>query len=145
MIALVIDAKVMIETFEPLFELWLDLCRAITPDSWETLGNILLGLAWMGSGILFYSASFGAVVTYLLYLMERRKGKNTGDRTAPPSESWWPFALWTIGVALVALFFFILIAADPPAPKDRPDKGMPRQEDISAGMGKGVSDSPPEQ
>ena len=76
MIGLVINGQFVISIFEPLLSPWVFLCGAITPDSWQTMGNIPLGLAWLGSGILVYSALFGAITTLLLSLMERRRDRD---------------------------------------------------------------------
>jgi hypothetical protein len=64
------DGQLVFLIYEPLLRPWGALCRVITPDSWETMGNILLGLAWMGSGILVYSALLGAIATLLLSVVE---------------------------------------------------------------------------
>ena len=67
------DGQLVFSIYEPLLRPWIFLCRAITPDSWQTMGNILLGLARMGSGILVYSALLGAIATLLLFLIEGRR------------------------------------------------------------------------
>ena len=44
-------ADVMFTLLEP----WKQLCKAVTPDSWWTRGNILLGVMCAISGIVVYS------------------------------------------------------------------------------------------
>lgn len=129
LIGLLINGPLVFSIIEPLLRPWIVLCRAITPDSWEIMGNILLGLAWMGSGILVYSALFGAVATLLLSLVERRRDQDAPKRTAPDSWSWWPFCLGAIGIALVTVILLIVNSTEPNGPREHPDKGMPNLED----------------
>ncbi len=77
------DGQLVFSIYEPLLRPWGALCRAITPDSWQTMGNILLGLAWMGSGILVYSALLGAIATLLLFLIEGRRVRSLTSTAAP--------------------------------------------------------------
>ena len=48
---------------------WLALCRSITPEAWQTQGNIPLGLVWLLAGMLVVSMVLAAaglgMVTFL--------------------------------------------------------------------------------
>ena len=48
------------QAFAPV--IWL--CEACTPVAWQTRGNILLGLGWIGIGIMVYAVIF-AIATIL--------------------------------------------------------------------------------
>lgn len=37
---------------EVVLEPWLALCRAVTPEAWQTRGNAPLGLLWLLAGML---------------------------------------------------------------------------------------------
>jgi hypothetical protein len=139
LVGLVINGQLVFSIFEPLLRPWIVLCRAITPDSWQTMGNILLGLAWMGSGILVYSALFGAVATLLLSLIEGGRDQNAPERTASHTDSWWPFGLGILGFAVVTTILLIVSATDPIVPKEPAGKGMPRLEGIGDARGKDAS------
>lgn len=128
------DGQLVFSIYEPLLRPWGALCRAITPDSWQTMGNILLGLAWMGSGILVYSALFGVIATLLLSLIEGRRDRDAPKRTAPYSGSWWPFCLGALGIAIVTTILLILSATEPIVPKEPAGKGMPKLEGIGDDM-----------
>lgn len=132
LVGLAINGEVVGSILLPLLRPWFYLCRAITPDSWQTMGNILLGLAWLGSGILVYSALFGAIATLLLSLIGGRRDEIAPNRTAPHSWSWWPFSLGTFSIALVTLILLIMSSTTPVDPKEH----LPELEDIGKGGGK---------
>ena len=46
---------------EPMLNPWLGFCRAVTPEAWQTRGNILLGLGWLFSWVAVYSVLAGAI------------------------------------------------------------------------------------
>jgi hypothetical protein len=76
LLGLLLFDREVVSIFEPLLRPWFGLCCAITPDSWEIQGNILLGLMWMISGVLVYCILFGAIATVLLSAIERRRNKS---------------------------------------------------------------------
>ena len=47
------------EVAEALLTPWFAICRAITPMSWQTQGNILLGMMWLVCGVAVYSIFIG--------------------------------------------------------------------------------------
>jgi hypothetical protein len=58
--------------FEPAFSI----CRAVTPASWQTMGNVLLGFTWIAAASMMYGAFIALVVLTGSYLSRRkRKGK----------------------------------------------------------------------
>lgn len=74
----------VIDFFDSLLSPWRDLCAAVTPEEWQVQGNILLGLVWIFSGVLVYSAAMGMACVLLLVLVEKLckwiSGKNvTGE------------------------------------------------------------------
>ena len=143
LIGLVINGQLVISIIEPLLSPWIALCRVITPDSWQTMGNIPLALAWLGSGILVYSALLGAIATLLLSLIERRRDRDAPKQTAPDSGSWWPFCLGTLGFAIVATILLILSATESTVPKKPAGKGIPKLEGIGDDGGKDATGSGP--
>ena len=59
--ALFLFAPTFLEVVEPMLNPWLGFCRAVTPEAWQTKGNILLGLGWLFSGVVVYSMLAGAL------------------------------------------------------------------------------------
>lgn len=62
MIAMVGLGRTATRTADQLLDPWFTFCAAVTPDSWETQGNILLGLFWLVSGLFAYSMLISAVL-----------------------------------------------------------------------------------
>ena len=57
---------------------WFLFCEAITPQVWQTKGNMLLGMMWLLSGIIAYSATTGALIVAGLSFSDRiRKQRST--------------------------------------------------------------------
>lgn len=123
LVGLVVNGERLFPVFEPLLDPWIVLCRAITPDSWQTMGNIPLALAWIGSGIVVYSGVLGALLTLLLAMIEKRR-QQSPEKTARPATPWWPFCLAAVGIALVAVILLIMSASSPIVPKEPPGKDM---------------------
>ena len=59
--ALFLFVPTFLEVVEPMLNPWLGFCRAVTPEAWQTKGNILLGLGWLFSGVVVYSMLVGAL------------------------------------------------------------------------------------
>ena len=59
--SLLLFAPTFLEVVEPMLNVWLGFCRAVTPETWEVRGNILLGLGWLFSGVVIYSMLIGAI------------------------------------------------------------------------------------
>ena len=57
--ALVLSERAGAEVAETLLTPWFAICRAITPISWQTQGNILRGMMWLVSGVVVYSMLIG--------------------------------------------------------------------------------------
>jgi hypothetical protein len=56
---------------EALLNPWFMVCSAITPDSWEPRGNIIMGLMWMVSGFVVYSILISAALVIVWSAIER--------------------------------------------------------------------------
>ena len=54
------NAEVALEVALTLLTPWFAICKAMTPLSWQTWGNIPLFLMWLVSGIAVYSVLIGA-------------------------------------------------------------------------------------
>ncbi len=50
---------------------WMTFCEMITPASWQTMGNVLLGLLWLVSGIAVFSMFVGATCVASLAVIDR--------------------------------------------------------------------------
>jgi len=61
LIALLLFDRAFLGVTEPMLNPWLGFCRAVTPEAWQTKGNILLGLGWLFSGVVIYSMLIGAI------------------------------------------------------------------------------------
>ena len=59
--SLLLFAPTFLEVVEPMLNPWLGFCRAVTPELWQVRGNVLLGLAWLFSGMVIYSTLAGAI------------------------------------------------------------------------------------
>jgi hypothetical protein len=59
-----------------VLEPWFILCTALTPEAWQTKGNILLGLSWMFSGVIVYAGLLGAVCVAFLSMVEKLRVPN---------------------------------------------------------------------
>jgi heme/copper-type cytochrome/quinol oxidase subunit 2 len=55
---------------------WFYICIAATPQSWQTQGNILLGMMWLMSGLVVYSSIFGLLFTMLRSFARRPNGSD---------------------------------------------------------------------
>jgi hypothetical protein len=55
--------------YKPVFEI----CRAITPQAWQTLGNIPLGLTWFLGGTVVYAIVGAAAAMLGWQFVARRK------------------------------------------------------------------------
>lgn len=97
LVGLLLFDRVVISILEPLLGPWIRLCQAITPDSWEVQGNILLGLTWMISGLLVTCMLIGAIATLLLSAFEKRRGESANRPTSPLSSSREPFWIGAAG------------------------------------------------
>lgn len=54
---------------EVFLEPWFVFCRYVTPLSWQTLGNIPLGLSLLVTGLGFYSMLVGAICVIVMAIM----------------------------------------------------------------------------
>lgn len=59
--ALMVSQRTGTDVAEVVLNPWFALCDAVTPDAWQTRGNILLGLAWLISGVVAWGAVIGAL------------------------------------------------------------------------------------
>ena len=59
--ALILFTRPFLEFAEPMLKPWFWCCKIVTPKEWQTLGNILLGLSWVFSGVAIYSMLIGAI------------------------------------------------------------------------------------
>jgi len=50
---------------ESLLYPWFMFCKYITPQEWQTFGNIPLFLLWLAAGITVYSLIIGALLLFL--------------------------------------------------------------------------------
>ncbi|MEE2715086.1 MAG: hypothetical protein VYD34_03665 [Verrucomicrobiota bacterium] len=58
---LLLFAPAFLEVLDPMLNVWLGFCRAVTPEVWQVRGNIPLGLGWLFSGVVIYSMLTGAI------------------------------------------------------------------------------------
>ena len=63
---------------EVVLEPWLALCRRVTPEAWQTQGNVPLGLLWLLAGMLVGSAALAALGMGVSVLA---RGRRTPRRT----------------------------------------------------------------
>ena len=61
LLAALLFERAFLEVAEPMLNPWLGFCQAVTPEAWQTRGNVLLGLAWLLSGLAVYSVLIGAI------------------------------------------------------------------------------------
>ncbi len=59
--SLLLFAPTFLEVVEPMLNVWLGFCRAVTPGAWQVRGNIPLGLGWLFSGVVIYPMLAGAI------------------------------------------------------------------------------------
>ena len=69
---------------EPLMNPWLAICQTVTPEAWQTDGNILLGLGWLVSGALVYSMLLSAVILAIRGLIVKAKSDTNGNPAQAP-------------------------------------------------------------
>ena len=54
---------------ERALEPWFALCRWMTPEAWQTRGNVMLGALWLVSGVTAY----GLLLAIVLVAVMRRR------------------------------------------------------------------------
>ena len=59
---------------EVVLEPWLALCRSVTPEAWQTRGNVPLGLLWLLAGMLVGSMVLAAAGLVVATLLRRSAG-----------------------------------------------------------------------
>jgi hypothetical protein len=84
--ALLLFEKAGTEVAETLLAPWLSICRALTPFSWQFLGNIPLGLMWLFSGVAVYSMLIGACLIACRRLLPRRRLEQQAFSTREKKE-----------------------------------------------------------
>jgi hypothetical protein len=62
LIAMLLMGRPATNAAEAFLDPWFVACSAITPDSWETQGNIIMGLIWVVSGAVVYSILISAAL-----------------------------------------------------------------------------------
>ena len=60
--------QAFVDLIEVVMQPWLAFCRFVSPEEWQTLGNIPLGLSWMISGVFFYASLLGATAVGLIVI-----------------------------------------------------------------------------
>ena len=60
LLATILFEQTAVQVAEALLGPWFAICRAVTPTSWQTRGNALLGMMWLIAGIVVYSMLIGA-------------------------------------------------------------------------------------
>ena len=69
------SAEIILDT---LLYPWFMFCKYITPQEWQTFGNIPLFLLWLAAGITVYSLTIGALLLFLFgWLKKFFKKDNT--------------------------------------------------------------------
>lgn len=68
--------RVSTDIADVVMEPWFGLCEAVTPEAWQTQGNIPLGLIWLISGVLVYSMVIGLSCVGFLVIIERLRRPN---------------------------------------------------------------------
>ena len=58
--------RAFVDLVEVVMQPWFAFCRFVTPEAWQTLGNIPIGLFWMISGVLVCAFLLGAIVVALI-------------------------------------------------------------------------------
>ena len=58
--------RAFVDLVEVVMQPWFAFCRFVTPEAWQTLGNIPIGLSWMISGVLVCAFLLGAIVVALI-------------------------------------------------------------------------------
>jgi len=67
--------QAFVDMTEVVMQPWFAFCRLITPDAWQTQGNIPLGLSWMISGVLFYASLLSATAVGLVVIWNKITSK----------------------------------------------------------------------
>ena len=67
--------RAFVDLIEVAMQPWLAFCRFVSPEEWQTLGNIPLGLSWMISGVLFYASLLGATAVGLVVIWNKITSK----------------------------------------------------------------------
>jgi len=63
--------QAFVDLIEVVMQPWFAFCRFVSPEEWQTLGNIPLGLSWMISGVLFYASLLGATAVALVVIWNK--------------------------------------------------------------------------
>jgi len=63
--------RAFVDLIEVVMQPWFAFCRLVTPDAWQTQGNILLGLSWMISGVLVCASLLGATAVALVVIWNK--------------------------------------------------------------------------
>jgi len=73
--AIVLGTYVSFSALELTLQPWFGFCQWITPEAWQTRGNVLLGLLWLATGITVY----GVVLSILpVAIMGTRAARSAG-------------------------------------------------------------------
>ena len=76
-----VSEPVATSVIEPVMKPWLSICAAVTPEAWQTEGNIILGLVWLVSGALVYSMILSALILVILSTFTRMKAADSDHHT----------------------------------------------------------------
>ena len=63
--------RAFVDLIELVMQPWFAFSQFVTPEEWQTLGNIPLGLSWMISGVLFYASLLGATAVALVLVWNK--------------------------------------------------------------------------
>ena len=67
--------RAFVDLIEVAMQPWFAFCRFVSPEEWQTLGNIPLGLSWMISGVLFYASLLGATAVGFVVIWNKITSK----------------------------------------------------------------------
>lgn len=76
LIAMLVMGRPATDAAEALLDPWFVVCSAITPDSWETQGNIIMGLIWVVSGAVAYSILISTALVVVWWALGGRQSKH---------------------------------------------------------------------
>ena len=62
---------------------WFDLCRYVTPQEWQTMGNITMAMLWLFSGVTVLSILTGAVIGACIRPKSRGANSTPGADRSP--------------------------------------------------------------